>query len=68
MKAIGRFFARIGKFFKEIKVELKKVVWPTWSQVKNNTLVVLACILIIGIAIWLLDAFFGWGATAIFNR
>lgn len=23
------FFARIGRWFRELKVELKKVVWPT---------------------------------------
>ena len=35
------FFARTGKrlsrWFREMKSELKKVVWPTKSQMVNNT-------------------------------
>ena len=44
-----------GKFFREIKNELKKVIWPTRSQLTNNTLTVLLSCLIIGILIWLFD-------------
>ena len=47
------FFARAGKrisrWFREMKSELKKVVWPTKSQMLNNTLIV-------GICIWVFDA------------
>lgn len=68
MKKIGRFFLRIGKFFKDIKVELKKVIWPSWSQVRNNTGIVLACILVIGIGIWVLDYLFGLGAKVLLGR
>ena len=49
------FFVRAGKrisrWFREMKSELKKVVWPT-----NNTLIVLACVLVVGIFIWVFDA------------
>lgn len=31
---------RIVKWFKDLKSEFKKVVWPTKKQVFNNTLVV----------------------------
>ncbi|MBQ6907871.1 MAG: preprotein translocase subunit SecE, partial [Clostridia bacterium] len=58
MSKNGGFFARIAKFFREIKAELKKVVWPTWSQVRNNTGVVIVSILVVGVCIWLLDALF----------
>ena len=68
MKAIGKFFAKIAKLFREIKVELKKVVWPTWDQIKNNTVVVLACVIFIGIIIWVLDAVFGWGVKQIISK
>ena len=54
------FFARTGKrisrWFREMKSELKKVVWPTRSQMINNTLIVLACVLVVGICIWVFDA------------
>ncbi len=37
--SFGRKFV---KYFKDLKSEFKKVVWPTKKQVFNNTLVVLA--------------------------
>ena len=48
-------FARIGKWFRELKSECRKIVWPTREQTVNNTLVVLASVVIIGIFIWVLD-------------
>ena len=53
------FFVRTGKkfakWFREMKSELKKVVWPTKSQMLNNTLIVLACVLVVGIFIVIFD-------------
>ena len=54
-------FSRIAKFFKEMKSEMKKVVWPSRKHVVNNTLIVLATVLVIGIVIWVLDLIFQWG-------
>ena len=48
-------FARIGKWFKELKSELKKVQWPTKKQTINNTVIVIICCIIVGICIWLFD-------------
>lgn len=45
------------KFFKEMKSELKKVVWLTWQQLKNNTITVILACLIIGAVIWIADIF-----------
>ena len=49
------FFGRIGKWFKEMRSELKKVQWPTRKQTINNTLIVIACVVFVGIFIWLFD-------------
>ena len=49
------FFARVGKWFREMRTELKKVQWPTRKQTINNTLIVIACVIIVGIFIWLFD-------------
>lgn len=56
-----KFFSKIGKFFKDLKAEIKKVIWPTKKQLVNNTLIVIIAILIIGAGIWILDALFSWG-------
>ena len=50
-----RTFKRIKKWFREMKSELKKVVWPTKKQILNNVLVTLACVLVVGIFIWIID-------------
>ena len=55
-KSKPNVFQRIAKWFRELKSELKKVTWPTASQTMNNTLVVIACVIIVGIFIWLFDA------------
>lgn len=47
------------KYFKDAKSEFKKVVWPSKKQVFNNTVVVLATIVVSGIAIWGVDSIFG---------
>lgn len=54
---------RIVRFFKELKSELKKVVWPSKSQVAKNTIIVIAAVIIIGIVIWVLDMAFGFGIS-----
>ena len=49
------FFGRIGKWFKEMRSELKKVQWPTRKQTINNTIIVIVCCIVVGIFIWLFD-------------
>lgn len=56
---IVRAGKRIGRWFREMRSELKKVVWPSKSQMVNNTLVVLACVIVVGIFIWVFDAVAG---------
>ena len=56
-----RTWGHVCKFFRELKSELKKVVWPTPQQVGKNTLVVLCCVLVVGIFIWLFDFVAGVG-------
>ena len=48
-------FARAGKWFRDMKSELKKVQWPTRKQTVNNTLIVIACVVVVGICIALFD-------------
>ena len=55
-------------FFKDIKGELKKVTWPSFKQVRNNTLIVIICVLIIGAFIWLLDALFGFSFGKVIEK
>ena len=56
---VKTFFKGIGKYFKDTKSELKKVVWPSKSDVKTNTIVVLITVAIAAVVMILLDAIFG---------
>ena len=44
-----------GHWFREMKSELKKVVWPNKKTVAKNTGTVLLCSLGIGAFIWIFD-------------
>ena len=50
-----RAWAAVCKYFRELRSELKKVVWPTPKQVLKNALIVLACVVAVGVFIWLFD-------------
>ena len=49
------FFAKMGKFFRDCKNEIKKIVWPTPKTVFRNMGVVLVMIIVIGLFIFGLD-------------
>ena len=49
------FPKRVAKWMREMKSELKKVVWPTKKQVVNNTLVALLVMIVSAIVIWGFD-------------
>jgi preprotein translocase subunit SecE len=47
----GGFFA----YLRGVRQELKKVVWPTRSELINNTIVVFAVCAFFALAFWLID-------------
>ena len=49
------FFKKIGKWWREMKSELKKVIWPTPKQTLNNTIVALVVMAVSAIVIWGFD-------------
>ncbi len=46
----------IVKLVKEVRGELKKVIWPNREQLINNTITVLIACLVIGAIIWTADS------------
>lgn len=53
-----RFFKKIGKFLHEVRIELKKVNWPTKKEFTVFTGIVLSAVLVIGVFFWILDSAF----------
>ena len=56
-----------GLWFREMKSELKKVVWPTKQTVLKNTGTVLLCSLAIGVCIWIFDGVAGLFVKTLLN-
>lgn len=50
-----RTWGNVRRYFRELRSELKKVVWPTPQQMLKNTAVVVACVICVGVFIWLFD-------------
>lgn len=49
------FFKRIARSFRDMRGEVKKVVWPTKKQILNNTGIVIIVVLISSVVIGGLD-------------
>ena len=49
------FFQKVAKWFREMKSELKKVVWPTRKDLFNNTLVSVVVMIASAIVLWGFD-------------
>jgi len=50
-----KFTEKISKYVNDIRIELKKVVWPTRAQLTNYTITVLVFCAILGGLIFILD-------------
>ena len=46
---------KIKKFFSEVKFEMKKVSWPTWTELKGSTFVVISFSIIISLFLFFID-------------
>lgn len=57
------FYVRMGnaikRFFKDFRGTCKKVIWPDAKTVVKSSGVVIACVLVVGIGIWVVD----WGLS-----
>ena len=58
-----RFSERVKKWFREMRSELKKVVWPTPKQIGKNTLVALVMMVLSAILL----GGFDWLASGAVN-
>ncbi len=52
-------FKKIAEFFQEVKLELKKVVFPTKKEVMGSTWVVIVTVLISAVFLWAADLLAG---------
>ena len=63
VKEKGKKPNTIQSFFRETAGELRKVTWPTWPEVRQLTLIVLAVMIAMGLLLGVTDA----GARGLLN-
>ena len=55
-RALNRNMNKISTYFRESYKELmEKVTWPTWAQLQQSTMIVLAATLVITALVWVMD-------------
>ena len=55
-----RIWRKIVKFCKDVKGEMKKVVWTSGNEVKKNTKLVVVTVVAVAVAIALVDTLCAW--------
>ena len=60
-----RWYKRFWPFIKEARAELKKVTWPSRSEVYSTTIVVIIATIFFGFYLFFMDVAFSWAITKI---
>ena len=55
-----RWYKRFINFLKDTRAELKKVTWPSRSEVYSTTIVVLIAMVFFGFYLFFMDVIFSW--------
>ncbi|MGI6605117.1 MAG: preprotein translocase subunit SecE [Firmicutes bacterium] len=55
-KKVAAWGQRVARFFREVRAELGKVIWPNRPQVVSYTGVVIVSVLIVSALIWVVDS------------
>ncbi|SDA15335.1 preprotein translocase subunit SecE [Ruminococcus sp. YE71] len=69
-KAAGTKDAKKGgakKYFKDLRSEIKKVVWPSREKVVNNTGIVIGVMLVCGLLLFAIDSSLSFAINALLN-
>lgn len=54
------FFEKASTFFREVKIELEKVVWPSRKQTTVSTIAALVLVIIISVFLGIADSGLAW--------
>ena len=59
MNKIRQWYEQIRNFLKDVKVEMKKVTWPSRDELVTYTVVVIVVVFILSVYIGVVDKVFG---------
>ena len=52
---LANAYQKTATFLEEVRAEMQKVTWPTWNELKGQTIVVIIAVLIIAAFIGVVD-------------
>ena len=59
--------ARVRDFVKEVQVEATKVSWPTRTELRDSTVVVMVAVVILTVFVYVADVVLRMGVTLLFR-
>ena len=64
-ESLGNRFTQIKQFYRDVKLEMKKVSWPTRQEVYSTTFVVLIAVFFFGYFLYGVDVLISLGFDAL---
>jgi len=58
MSRWANFIDRVKRFLRELRSELRKVIWPTRKETVQYAIVVIGTVFVISVFIWVVDSVF----------
>ena len=58
---------QVREFVKDVRVESTKVSWPTRSELRDSTIVVIVAVLIVMVFVGIVDRFLSWAVGLLFR-
>ena len=55
MDKVKAWWGAVRAFLDEVRTELKKCSWPTWAELKESTVVVIASVVLLGVFVGVSD-------------
>ncbi|MBV8821076.1 MAG: preprotein translocase subunit SecE [Acidobacteriaceae bacterium] len=67
MQRVGSWPTRVKDYYEELKLEMRRVSWPSWKQVRATTLVVIVSVFAFAAYFALVDEIVGSAINKLFN-
>jgi preprotein translocase subunit SecE len=64
---VGAWPAEVKNYFEELHLEMKRVTWPPWKQVRATTAVVIVAVFAFAGYFWVVDLIVGRAITKLFD-
>jgi len=68
MQRFGSQPARLVSFLKDVRSEMRKVIWPSRAEVQSTTLIVLITVFIFAAYFWLVDNVIGHAIEVVLHK